>query len=137
MADRQHGSDTELSVRAIDISEHCKTSTLEESTKLSDLTGYKPAGKAEIHGGGLKGGKFTVSGVYDKSETTAPALAMKGRHGETMAIIRKLEGTGAGKPQESFNAVLEKFAQTAPHDDFITWSADFTVTGPVDDDPQV
>ena len=136
MADRQHGSDTELTIRGIDVSEHTKTSSLEEGAKTSDLTGYKPAGKAEIHGGGLKNAKFTCSGVYDKSDTTSPAVAMKGRHGDTMAIVRRLEGAGSGKPQESFDAVLEKYVQTSPHDDYITWSADFTVTGPVDDDPQ-
>lgn len=129
---RSHGKKTIVNIAAANISPHCKTSSLERGAKTSDLTGYAPAGDAEVHGGGLKNAKFTVGGVYDNTVSTGPRLVLAGNEGDTMAIIYQIEGAGTGLPQDLFDAILEKYAETAPHDDYVTWSADFKVTGPID-----
>lgn len=126
-----HGKLTVITVATKDISPFCKTSQLEEGAKTHDTTGYAPAGDAEIYAGGLKGSKFTVGGVYDNTVLVGPRLVLHNQAGAKFAIIRKVEGTGTGKPQDAFDAILEKYVESSPHDDMVTWSADFQVTGPV------
>jgi hypothetical protein len=48
--------------------------------------------------------------------------------GTNATITRKPEGTGVGKPLETFDAVLEQYVETNPVADFIKWSAKFTVS---------
>lgn len=124
-----HGKATVLTVATKDISPYCKTSSLERGAKVHDTTGYGV--DDELNAGGLKNGKFTVSGVYDNTVLVGPRIVLNPLVGTVVAVIRKLEGTGSGKPQDAFNAVLEKYVETSPHDDMVTWSADFTTSGPV------
>jgi hypothetical protein len=129
-----HGKQTRLTVATQNISPFTKNSSLEKSAKTHDVTGYGV--DDELHAGGLRGHTFTCSGVYDNTVTTGPHNVLNGQEGNTLAILRQMEGLGAGKPQDSFNAILEKYVTTSPHDDMTTWSADFKVTGPVNSTPQ-
>lgn len=124
-----HGKVTVLTVATKDISPYCKTSTLERGAAVHNTTGYGV--DDEMNAGGLRNGKFTVSGVYDNTVSVGPRNALNALVGTVCAITRKTEGTGTGKPLDTFNAVLEKYVETNPHDDMITWSADFTVSGAV------
>ncbi len=124
-----HGKATILTVATKDISVFCKTSTLERGAAVHNTTGYGV--DDEINAGGLRNGKFTVSGVYDNTVSTGPRNALNSLVGTVVAITRKVEGTGTGKPLDTFNAVLEKYVETSPHDEMVTWSADFTVSGAV------
>jgi hypothetical protein len=124
-----HGKATILTVATKDISPYTKTSSLERSAKVHDTTGYGV--DDEVYAGGLRGGKFTCSGVYDNTASVGPRNALNSLVGTVVAIVRKVEGTGTGKPNDAFNAVLEKYTETNPHDDMVTWSADFTVSGAV------
>lgn len=124
-----HGKVTVLTVATKDISPYCKTSTLERGAGVHNTTGYGV--DDELNAGGLRNGKFTVSGVYDNTVSVGPRNALNSLVGTVCAIIRKVEGTGTGRPLDTFSAVLEKYVETSPHDDMVTWSADFTVSGPV------
>jgi hypothetical protein len=126
-----HGKLTVLTIATKDISPYTKNSNIERTAKTHDVTGYAPSGDAEIYAGGLKTGKFTCSGVYDNTALVGPRLVLNGIEGTTVAIVRKVEGTGTGKPNDAFNAILEKYAESNPHDDMVTWSADFQITGPI------
>lgn len=124
-----HGKLTVITVATKDISPYTKTSSLERSAKTHDVTGYGV--NDEAHAGGLLGGKFTCGGVYDNTVSVGPRNALNGLLGTVVAVVRKVEGTGTGKPQDAFSAVLEKYVESNPHDDMVTWSADFTVSGAV------
>lgn len=126
-----HGKFTVLTIATKDISPFTKTSSLEKSAKTHDTTGYAPAGDAEIFAGGLRTSKFSCSGVYDNTALVGPRIVLNGQEGNILAVVRKLEGTGTGKPNDAFNAILEKYSESNPHDDMVTWSADFQITGPV------
>lgn len=130
-----HGKKTVLTIGAGDISLFTKNSSLEKSAKTHDVTGYGV--DDELYSGGLRSHKFTCSGVYDNTVSTGPRNVLNGQVGNQLAIVRKIEGTGTGKPSDAFNAILEKYVETAPHDDMVTWSADFQVTGPVTSTVQV
>jgi hypothetical protein len=124
-----HGKATILTVATNDISPYCKTSSFERTAKTHDVTGYGE--DDEVHAGGLRTGKFTVSGVYDNTATVGPRNALNALLGTVVAVVRKVEGTGSGKPQDAFDGVLEKYVETNPHDDMITWSADFQLASAV------
>jgi hypothetical protein len=124
-----HGKNTIITVVTKDISPYTKNSQIERAAATHNTTGYGV--DDELYAGGLRNSKFTCSGVYDNTVLVGPSIVMGGVVGSTLAIIRKVEGTGTGKPQQAFNAVLEKFVESNPHDDMVTWSADFQITGPV------
>lgn len=124
-----HGKYTQITVATQNVSPFTKNSSLEKAAKTHDVTGYGV--DDELYSGGLRGHKFSMSGVYDNTVSTGPRNVLNGAVGNALAIVRKVEGTGAGKPQDSFTAILEKYVETNPHDDMVTWSADFQVTGPV------
>lgn len=121
-----HGKLTVITVATKDISAYCKTSSYEGSADVHDTTGYGKDAKTKA--GGLKDGKFTCGGTYDNTASTGPGNALKPALGTTVAVVRKLEGTGTGKPQESFSAVLSKYVETSPHDDMVSWSAEFEIS---------
>ncbi|MEU5721573.1 hypothetical protein ABZ783_07100 [Micromonospora sp. NPDC047738] len=121
-----HGKKTVIKVATKDISPYCKTSSYEGSADVHDITGY---GKdAKVKAGGLIDGKFTCGGTYDNTASTGPRAALKPLLGTTVAVIRMPEGTGTGKPQDAFSAVLSKYVETAPVDDMVSWSAEFEIS---------
>jgi hypothetical protein len=124
-----HGKLTVVTVATKDISPFCKTSSLERAGKTHNTTGY--GADDEVNAPGLRNGKFTVSGVYDNTVLVGPRIVLNPLVSTLVAVVRKVEGTGTGKPQDAFNAILEKYVETNPHDDMVTWSADFTISGPV------
>jgi hypothetical protein len=124
-----HGKKTIITVATKDISPYTKTSSLERGATVHNTTGYGV--DDELNEGGLRNGKFTCGGVYDNTVSVGPRNALNSLVGTVVVVTRKVEGTGAGKPLDTFNAVLEKYVETNPHDDMVTWSADFTVSGVV------
>lgn len=124
-----HGRLTVLTVATKDISLATKTSNFSGSADVHDTSGYGLTSRTKA--GGIKDGKFTASGTYDLTASTGTPAALEGQEGTTHAIVRKVAGTGSGKPQESFSAVLSKFDVSAPFDDMVTWSAEWDVSGDV------
>ncbi|MEU5938640.1 hypothetical protein ABZ807_05530 [Micromonospora sp. NPDC047548] len=121
-----HGKDTVITVATKDISPHCKTSTYEGSADVHETTGYGKAAKTKQ--GGLLDGKFSMGGTYDNTASTGPRNALKPLLGTTVAVVRKPEGTGTGKPQDAFSGVLSKYVETNPVDDMVTWSAEIEIS---------
>ena len=121
-----HGKDTVITVATKDISPYCKTSSYEGSADVHDNTGYGK--QAHTKAGGLLDGKFTCGGTYDNTVSTGPRNALKSLLGTTVAVVRKPEGTGTGKPSDAFSAVLSKYVETNPVDDLVSWSAEFEIS---------
>lgn len=129
-----HGRHTVLKVNTVDVSRHTKTSSLERGGDVHENTGYGVDDKTK--NGGLREHKFTCGGDFDNDETTGPGTALRPLVLETVTVLRQTEGTGSGKPQESFSAVLSKYVQTNPVDGNVSWSAEFEVSGPITDTVQ-
>lgn len=85
---------------------------------------------------GLGNGKFTCGGVYDSTASTGPAAVIKPLINTIVEVVRQVEGTGTGKPTETFDIHLEKYTETAPVADMVTWALDGTVSGGVADTTQ-
>lgn len=131
---KQHGSKTVVKVGANDISAYTNASELTVGADSHDTTTY--GNTAHRYDGGLKDSKFVMSGIYDTTAGTGPRAVLRGHEGETLTLIRQTEGTGAGKPQDSFDAVLTSYVESNPVADMVTWSSEWQVDGEVDDTAQ-
>jgi len=121
-----HGQFTVITVATKDISPYCKTSSYEGSAEVHQTTGYGKT--AHTKQGGLLDGKFSCGGTYDNTASTGPRNALKPLLGTTVTVTRKPEGTGTGRPLDTFSAVLSKYVETNPVDDMVTWSAEFDIS---------
>lgn len=126
---KSHGKHTVITVAAKDVSPYCKTSNYERTAKNHDTTGYGV--DDEDYEPGLKGGKFTLGGTYDNTASVGPRNALHPLVGTKVEVIRKVEGTGSGLPQDTFDITLDKYAESNPHDDMVSWSAEGTIAGGV------
>lgn len=116
---QKHSKYTVIIVNGNDISQFCTDSTCEQSSGTEDLTTY---GKnAIVKGGTLLDGAFSCSGKYDDSGT-GPRAVLKPLVGTTVNVKYRPEGTGSGKPQDSFSVVIGKYTETAPVAGYRTWA---------------
>jgi hypothetical protein len=125
----QHGRSTVVSVAAKDLSAYTNTSQLNRKADVHDTTCYGVDDKTKQ--GGLRENTFTMGGIYDSTIATSPRGVFVGAVGSTLAIVRKPEGTGSGKPNEAFSGVLNSYVETNPVADMVSWQADFDISGPV------
>lgn len=127
---RVHSKDTEVTWAAQDISTHCNTSTYTRGATTEELTHY--GDDDEVHGANQRNGKYAAGGHYEQKVTaTSPKAVIEPTVGTTVTIVRKPEGTGTGKPQETFSLVVTSYVETAPVKGYILWSAEGTVSGPI------
>lgn len=120
----QHGKDTVILTNGTDLSTFTDTSEFERGADEHDVTTY---GKDDhVVSGGLGTGSFTMGGTYDNAASGSPRAVLEPLIGTTVTIIRRPEGTGAGRPQQSFAGLLKSYKETAPVADMIKWAAEFT-----------
>lgn len=129
-----HGKNTVVKVGADDLSTYTNTSALTQTSDTHDVTTY--GNDDHRYDGGLGDNKFTMAGVYDSTAATGPRAVLKPLIGQKAAIIRQPEGTGTGKPQDSFSAILNSYVETSPTADMVAWTTEWTIDGAVDDTAQ-
>lgn len=118
-----HGKDTKISVDGDDLSTFTNTSQFDQESDEHDVTCY---GKDDyVVQGGLLKGAGTMGGVYDDG-ATGPKAILEPLIGSVVEIVRQPEGTGSGKPTETFDALIKKYSETNPVAGMITWQLDFT-----------
>lgn len=128
-----HGKNTYISVDGDDLSTYCNTSTLTRDSDEHDTTTY---GKNDhVVDGGLRKGNGSLGGIYHNG-LTGPGAVLRPLVGTVVPVVRRTEGTGTGKPQEAFNALIKSYVETNPVADFISWSSDFTISDAVTDTTQ-
>lgn len=131
---KQHGKDTVVKVGSNDISQYCDASELNRTGDAHDTTTY--GNTAHRKDGGLTDGKFTCSGVYDTTTGTGPRAVLQPLLAQKATLTRRAEGTGSGKAQDLFSAVLVTYVETNPVADYIKWSSEWELDGAVDATPQ-
>jgi hypothetical protein len=129
-----HGKNTVVKVATKDLSTYTDSSELERSGDSHDVTTY--GNVAHRKAGGLLDGSFKMSGTYDNTAVTGPRAVLEPLLSTVVAVIRQPDGTGTGKAQDTFNALLTKFVETSPVADMVKWSAEFEIDGDVDSTPQ-
>lgn len=124
-----HGKNTVIKVATKDLSQYTDSSELNRTADNHDVTTYGNNG--HVYQGGLTDGKFSMSGTYDSTALTGPRAALSPLLGTTVAVIRQPEGTGSGKPQDSFNATVTGYVETNPTADMVKWSCEMVISGTV------
>lgn len=130
-----HGSKTVVKVGGVQLAKVDNSET-KRTRDSHDDTGYGE--DAHTYSKGLKDGTFTMSGTYDNTEDTGnhDVLLAAYEDDDLVEIIRQVEGAGVGKPQERFQALCTSFVETNPVADMVKWSADFQISGVIDDTDQ-
>lgn len=128
-----HGKNTFVSVDGADLSAYTDSSERPRSADSHDVTTY--GNESHRKAGGLKDGTFQMSGTYDNG-VGGPRAILDPLVGEVVEIIRRPAGTGAGKAQDTFNALLQEYTESSPVADMVKWTAKFEIDGDVDSTPQ-
>ncbi len=124
-----HGRSTYISLTSQDLSEFVTTSQIESNSDSHDVTTYGQ--NAHKYKGGLTNGTGTMSGIYDNSTSAGPRAIITPLIGSNVTLIRRPEGTGAGKAQDSVEVLVTKYVETNPVADMVTWSCDLQLSGTV------
>lgn len=117
----KHSKLTVILIDSHDVSAFCTDSTCEQSAGAEDNTTY---GKdALVKDPQLLTGAFSCSGKYDDG-ATGPRAVLKPLVGTKVPVKYRSEGTGSNLPQDSFDAVITKYTETAPVAGYRTWALD-------------
>lgn len=123
-----HGKSTYISLNGTDLSAFVTTSQIEKTSDKHDVTTYGQT--THVYNGGLKDGTATMSGVYDNG-ASGPRATILALLGSTTTLVRRPDGTGTGKAQDSVTVLVEKYVETNPVADMVTWSCDMQLSGSV------
>jgi len=124
-----HGKNTVITLDGDDLSAFTNTSELTRGADTHDVTCY--GATDHVFSGGLGKGTASMGGVYDNTAATGPRAVIEPVIGTVVTLIRKPEGTGAGKPQDSVSVVVEEYVETSPVADMVTWSVKLLMSGAV------
>lgn len=129
-----HGKSTFVSLNAADLSAYTDSSELNLSADSHDVTTYGQTG--HVYQGGLTDGKASMSGTYDSTAGTGPRAVIRPLLGQNVTLIRRVEGTGSGKPQDTATVLVTGYVETNPVADMVKWSCELQISGAVDSTPQ-
>ena len=116
-----HGKDTYISLNAVDLSAFTNTSELGRTADSHDVTTYGKS--SHVYAGGLLDGKASMGGIYDNT-AAGPRDTIEPLIGTIVTLIRRVEGTGSGKPQDSVSVLVTGYVETNPVADMVKWSAE-------------
>jgi hypothetical protein len=126
-----HGKSTVVIVNAVDLSQFVKTSEFTRGKDLHDTTHY--GDNEHEYSAGLGDNAFSMGGTYDNTAGTGPRAVLRplADSGAPVTLVRRPEGTGAGKAQDSVTILVEKYVETNPVADMVAWSAECKCSGAV------
>lgn len=119
-------TNTVVLLNGVDLSTFVNASELNRGSDEHDLTTYGKS--AHVVAGGLLTGTATMSGFYDSAAGTGPRAVIRPLLGTVVTFVRRPEGTGSGKPQDSASVLVKSYVETAPVADYVTWSCEMTLS---------
>jgi hypothetical protein len=128
---RVHSKNTVIIIDGNDISVHCNTSEFSRTVDSHDVTTYGASN--HVYDGGLGDGTASIGGFYDNTVSTGPRAVLEPIiEGKTVVpYVRRVEGTGTGKPQDAVNVLVTSYVESSPVADFVTWTAELQLSGDV------
>ena len=126
-----HGKSTVVVVNAVDISQFTKTSEFTRGVDTHDTTHY--GDDNHEYSGGLGDNAFSMGGTFDNTAGIGPRAVLRPLMDSKalVTLVRRPEGTGAGKAQDSVSVIVEKYVETNPVTDMVTWAAECKCSGAV------
>lgn len=128
MATFVHGRNTYISIASFDMSSYTSKSEFKRGADSHDTTAYGATWKGNDPG--LKEASFSCEGTYD-STTNGPHDKLEPLVGTKVALIRRVEGTGTGKPETSCQIVVTGYVESSPVNDMVKWSFEGVIDGAV------
>lgn len=127
-----HSKSTYISLDGVDISTYTNASAFNRNLDSHDITTYGLDDHA--FGTGLKVSTVSLGGFYAVGVSGTPSTVIEPiwDAADTVTLIRRLEGTGSGKPQESCSVQVLNYVESSPVADYIQWTAELQVSGAVD-----
>lgn len=126
----KHSKNTVVKLDSKDLSAFSNSSNFEKSADSHNVTTY---GKnAHVFDGGLLNGAQGVEGVYDSTAVTGPRAVILPLVGTVVPFIRQPEGTGTGRPQDSFDVLVVKYTESSPVADMIKWAVELQPSDDMD-----
>jgi hypothetical protein len=117
-----HGKNTVITLNGDDLSAYSNNTEFERSADSHDVTTY---GKnSHVKSGGLGDGTCTLQGFYDSTASTGPRAVIEPLIGTVVELIRRPEGTGSGKPEDTVDVLVVKYVESSPVADMVTWSCE-------------
>lgn len=123
-----HTKNTYISVNAVVLTTFCNQSEFDRGADEHDTTCY--GDNDHTFAGGLGTGKFTFGGIYDDG-AAGPRDTLEPLIGTVVALVRRVEGTGSGKPEDTCNILIKNYKESSPIADVVRWSCEATVSGAV------
>lgn len=130
----KHGKDASFQWNAVDLSTFINNTNFSPSADSHDVSAYGDDG--HVYEGGLTDGTLDVSGTYDDG-AEGPRATLRGAEGTKATFIWQPEGTGSGLAQDTGDALLLGYIETAPVAGMISWTARFQLSGDIDSTDQV
>lgn len=124
-----HGRDTYFSLGGVDLSAYTNTSSFTRGADSHDVTTYGKG--AHVFQGGLGLNSANAAGIYDSAAGTGPRAVIEPLVGTNVTLVRRPEGTGTGKPQDSVDALVTSYVETSPVADMVTWAVELQCSGDV------
>jgi hypothetical protein len=127
-----HGKDTFVSVNGVNLSAYSTKTTFKRTHDSHDVTTFTSGG-AHIYQGGLSDGEAEIEGIYDSTATLGPRDALEPLIDGTtnVAFVRRPEGTGTGRPQDTVQVLVTDYEEESPVADMVTWTLTLQLSGPV------
>lgn len=123
-----HGRNTYISLDGDDLSDCTDTSELDREAGSHQVTAYGAV--AHNYEGGLLDGKASMSGTY-ATGVAGPRAIIEPLLGTKVTLIRRPEGTGSGKPQDSVTVLVLRYVETNPVADMVKWSCEMQMSSDV------
>jgi len=124
-----HGKNTYVSLNAVDLSAYTNSSELSRGADSHDTTTYGQT--AHTFAGGLLNHSASMEGIYDNTASVGPRAAIVALVGTNVTMVRRPEGTGVGKPQDSATVLVQEYVETSPVADMVKWSVKLQVSGAI------
>jgi hypothetical protein len=131
-----HGKNTFISLAGNDLSTFTNASEFGRAGDNHDVTTY---GKdSHVFKRGLKNGTASMSGIYDNTAGTGPRAVIEPLWdaGDAVTLVRRTEGTGSGRPQDTVDVIITGYTETSPVADMVAWSCDMQLSDDIDTTPQ-
>lgn len=117
-----------------DLSQYCDSSEHHKKPDIVDKTTYGKG--SHVKEGTLLDGNGSIGGTYDTTASTGPRAVINPLVGTTVTYIRRPEGSGAGKPQDSVSVVVGEYVETAPVADIVRWTLALEYSDDINSTPQ-
>lgn len=126
---RVHGKRTYNSLDGHDLSSYGTNSEYGRKADTHDTTVYGL--DSHRYDGGLLDGTVKLDGLYDTDASAGPRAVIQPLLATTVTFIRRPEGTGTGKPQDSMSVVVTEYNESSPVADMVKWTAALQISGDV------